>query len=175
MANETVMKVFHAARQDLEIFVNLTGRAPAPLFDTQIAAMACGYGESIAYDALVQAILKKRIDKSSRFTDWSRRPLSEAQLVYAMADATHLRDLYPKLHDKLATQHRLEWVSEEIAALSDPKLYDTEPRKCLAAAQGAQDGPGLPDRVASGGGVARAHGANAQRAARSRPEGRRAL
>jgi ribonuclease D len=127
MANTRVTKVFHAARQDLEIFVNLTGRAPAPLFDTQIGAMACGYGESIAYDALVQAILKRRIDKSSRFTDWSRRPLSEAQLAYAMADATHLRDLYPKLHDKLASQHRLEWVSEEIAALSDPRLYDTEP------------------------------------------------
>jgi ribonuclease D len=127
MANERVTKVFHAARQDLEIFVHMSGRAPWPLFDTQIAASACGYGDSIAYDALVQSVLKRRLDKSSRFTDWSRRPLSEAQLIYAMADATHLADLYPRLHDKLARAGRLDWVSEEIAALADPGLYDTEP------------------------------------------------
>jgi ribonuclease D len=127
MADEQIMKVFHAARQDLEIFVHMAGKAPAPLFDTQIAAMASGYGDSIAYDALVQAILKRRLDKSSRFTDWSRRPLSEAQLTYALADATHLRDLYPILRDSLEKAKRLDWVSEEIAALSDPGLYDTEP------------------------------------------------
>jgi ribonuclease D len=129
MANEKVMKVFHAARQDLEIFVTLAGKAPTPLFDTQIAAMAAGYGDSIAYDALVQSILKRRIDKSSRFTDWSRRPLSEAQLVYALADATHLRDLYPKLHETLDKRGRLPWVAEEIAALADPELYNTDPEK----------------------------------------------
>jgi ribonuclease D len=132
LADQRVMKVFHAARQDLEIFFRLTGTAPAPLFDTQIAAMAAGYGDSIAYDALVSAVLKRRLDKSSRFTDWSRRPLSEAQLTYALADATHLRDLYPHLRATLEKAGRLEWVAEEIAALADPALYDTEPENAWA-------------------------------------------
>ena len=123
-----ITKVFHAARQDLEIFFHLNDRkVPAPLFDTQIAAMAGGHGDSIAYDALVSAVLNKRIDKSSRFTDWSRRPLSEDQIAYARADVTHLRDLYPLLVNDLKKAGRLDWVADEIESLRDPSLYDTEP------------------------------------------------
>jgi ribonuclease D len=127
MANERVLKIFHAARQDLEIFLKLGGKLPRPLFDTQIAAMACGYGDTVAYDALVQQILKRRLDKSSRFTDWSRRPLSESQLVYALADVTHLRDMYPKMRAKLETEDRLGWLDEEHANLLNPDIYDTTP------------------------------------------------
>jgi ribonuclease D len=122
-----VLKVFHAARQDLEIFLKMAARLPAPVFDTQIAAMACGYGDTIAYDALVQQVLKRRLDKSSRFTDWSRRPLSEAQLAYALADVTHLRDLYPKISYKLEAENRLSWLDEEHGNLLDPSIYDTTP------------------------------------------------
>lgn len=127
MADTRVLKVFHAARQDLEIFLKIGGALPEPLFDTQIGAMACGYGDSIAYDALVQQVLKRRLDKSSRFTDWSRRPLSEAQLAYALADVTHLRDVYPRMHDKLEQENRLDWLAEEHANLTDPHIYDTTP------------------------------------------------
>lgn len=127
LANKKITKVFHAARQDLEIFFHLSGAVPSPLFDTQIAAMACGHGDSIAYDALVSSVLKQRIDKSSRFTDWSRRPLSDAQLAYAAADVTHLRDLYPRLRGELEKEGRLEWVADEIDSLTDPALYDTDP------------------------------------------------
>lgn len=127
MANKKVLKVFHAARQDLEIFLKLGDALPHPVFDTQIAAMACGYGDSIAYDALVQQMLKRRLDKSSRFTDWSRRPLSDAQLAYAVADVTHLRDLYPRMHEKLEREQRLDWLDEEHAKLLDPEVYDTTP------------------------------------------------
>ncbi len=127
MSAPHVLKVFHAARQDLEIFHRLMGALPAPLFDTQIGAMACGYGESIAYDALVQAMLRERVDKSSRFTDWSRRPLSEAQLTYALADVTHLRALYPIMAEDLAAKGRAHWLHEEHASLIDPDNYDTTP------------------------------------------------
>jgi len=129
MANKKVLKVFHAARQDLEIFLKLGESLPHPVFDTQIAAMACGYGDSIAYDALVQQMLKRRLDKSSRFTDWSRRPLSDAQLAYAVADVTHLRDLYPRMHEKLEREQRLDWLDEEHGKLLDPEIYDTTPEK----------------------------------------------
>jgi len=123
-----IVKVFHAGRQDLEIFFKLLdGVMPAPVFDTQIAGMALGYGDSIAYDALVQALLKRKVDKTSRFTDWSRRPLSEQQLVYALADATHLRDLYPLMHGKLEALGRLDWIADELAGLVDPAAYDLEP------------------------------------------------
>jgi len=128
MTDESLAKVFHAARQDVEIFSNLKG-LPKNLFDTQIAAMAAGYGEQIAYDALVRQILRIEIDKSSRFTDWARRPLSEAQLDYALADVTHLAKLYPKLKDKLEKSGRLAWVGEEMAALCDPATYDVDPEK----------------------------------------------
>ena len=127
MADEKVLKVFHAARQDLEIFLKLGGQLPHPVFDSQIAAMACGYGDTVAYDALVQQVLKRRLDKSSRFTDWSRRPLSESQLAYALADVTHLRDLYPRMHQKLEKENRLSWLDEEHDYLLDPEIYDTTP------------------------------------------------
>ena len=127
LANPKVLKVFHAARQDLEIFHRLMGALPAPLFDTQIGAMACGFGESIAYDGLVQALLKQKVDKSSRFTDWSRRPLSESQLEYALADVTHLRDIYPIMAGDLTARGRMHWLDEEHAALIDPDNYDTSP------------------------------------------------
>jgi ribonuclease D len=97
------------------------------VFDTQIAAMALGHGDSIAYDALVQTVLKRKVDKTSRFTDWSRRPLSDQQLAYALADATHLRDIYPKLHGQLEQRGRLEWIADELAALVNPAIYDLEP------------------------------------------------
>jgi ribonuclease D len=129
MLDKSVLKVFHAARQDLEIILKLAGALPAPLFDSQIAAMACGFGDSIAYDALVQTVLKRRLDKSSRFTDWSRRPLSDAQLTYALADVTHLRDLYPLMHQKLESEDRLGWLAEEHGKLLDPEIYDMTPEK----------------------------------------------
>jgi ribonuclease D len=126
MRDTAVLKVFHAARQDVEIFNNL-GAIPTPLFDTQIAGMAAGFGEQIAYDALVRKILKIDLDKSHRFTDWARRPLSEAQLTYAIADVTHLAELYPILHARLEKAARLSWVTEEMAAMTDPALYDVDP------------------------------------------------
>src|SRR5579863_10193769 len=128
MANARIEKVFHAARQDVEIFANL-GVIPRPLFDTQIAAMAAGFGEQVAYDALVRQMLKIGIDKSSRFTDWARRPLSQAQLDYALADVTHLAALFPLLRDRLAAEGRLAWVTEEMESLVDPANYDPDPEK----------------------------------------------
>ena len=126
MRDTQVLKVFHAARQDVEIFNNL-GAIPTPLFDTQIAGMAAGYGEQIAYDALVRRILKIDLDKSSRFTDWARRPLSDNQLTYAIADVTHLAALYPILRAQLEKAGRLGWVTEEMEAMRDPALYDVDP------------------------------------------------
>jgi ribonuclease D len=126
LADPAIEKVFHAARQDIEIFNNL-GVIPNPLFDTQIAAMAAGFGEQVAYDALVRQMLKAEVDKSSRFTDWARRPLSEAQLDYALADVTHLAELYPILRQRLEASGRLAWVEEEMRAITDPALYDVEP------------------------------------------------
>ena len=126
LADKNIEKVFHAARQDVEIFNNL-GVLPKPLFDTQVAGMAAGFGEQIAYDALVRAMLKIDIDKSSRFTDWSRRPLSDAQLEYALADVTHLAKLYPMLRGRLEKAGRLSWVIDEMAALTDPAIYDSAP------------------------------------------------
>lgn len=126
MADAKIEKVFHAARQDVEIFNNL-GVIPKPLFDTQIAAMAAGFGEQIAYDAIVRQMLRIDIDKSSRFTDWSRRPLSQAQLDYAAADVVHLAALFPILRQKLEREGRLAWVEEEMADLVDPSNYDMSP------------------------------------------------
>ena len=126
MGNPAIEKVFHAARQDLEIFFNL-GTLPKPLFDTQIAAMAAGFGEQVAYDALVRQMLKVDLDKSSRFTDWARRPLSDNQLTYALADVTYLAKLYPQLRQRLESEGRLAWVATEMAALGDPANYDVEP------------------------------------------------
>ncbi|HZZ88175.1 MAG TPA: ribonuclease D [Caulobacteraceae bacterium] len=126
MRDTRILKVFHAARQDVEIFHNL-GAIPRPLFDTQIAGMAAGFGEQIAYDALVRKILKIDLDKSHRFTDWARRPLSDAQLSYAIADVTHLAALYPILRTRLEKEGRLTWVTEEMDAMCDPALYDVDP------------------------------------------------
>jgi ribonuclease D len=126
LADPKIMKVFHAARQDLEIFNNL-GVMPAPLFDSQIAAMAAGFGEQVAYDALVRQMLKVELDKSSRFTDWARRPLTSAQFEYAVADVTYLAKLYPKLRDRLEADGRMAWVAGEMQALSDPANYDVNP------------------------------------------------
>ena len=126
MRDESILKVFHAARQDVEIFNNLQAM-PRPLFDTQVAGMAAGFGEQIAYDALVRQMLKIDLDKSSRFTDWARRPLSDNQLTYALADVTHLAALYPILQDRLAKEGRLGWVTDEMANLTDPAIYDVEP------------------------------------------------
>jgi ribonuclease D len=126
LRDPAILKVFHAARQDVEIFNNL-GAMPGPLFDTQIAGMAAGFGEQIAYDALTRRILKIDLDKSHRFTDWARRPLSEAQLSYALADVTHLARLYPILRAQLEKAGRLSWVTEEMEAMRDPALYDVDP------------------------------------------------
>jgi ribonuclease D len=127
MRNEAVLKVFHAARQDLEIFHKNMGAMPKPVFDTQVAAMVCGFGDQAAYDTLAAKLAKAHIDKSSRFTDWSRRPLSERQLQYAIADVTHLRVVYEKLQAKLQKNSRAEWLTEEMQLLTDPATYDTEP------------------------------------------------
>jgi ribonuclease D len=127
MADERIIKVFHAARQDIEIFVKQAGAVPRPIFDTQVAAMVCGYGDQVSYDQLVQRIAGKQIDKSSRFTDWARRPLSTKQAAYAITDVTYLRDIYRSLAAQLAKQGRTEWVAEEMAVLSDPQTYRTDP------------------------------------------------
>ncbi len=127
MANPGVVKVFHAARQDIEIFWNLAKTIPSPMFDTQVAAMVLGYGDSISYDQLVQRTTGDTIDKSSRFTDWSRRPLSPAQLTYAISDVTHLRDVYLKLQADLEKRGRVQWVSEEMKVLTSPDTYKQEP------------------------------------------------
>lgn len=127
LADETIVKVFHAARQDIEIFVNLTGTVPTPLFDTQVAAMVMGFGEQIAYDALVRKLAGQSIDKTSRFTDWSRRPLSEKQLSYALSDVTHLRTVYDRMLEDLERTGRASWVGGEMATLADLGIYSVEP------------------------------------------------
>ena len=126
--NRNVVKVFHAARQDLEIFYLDSGIFPYPLFDTQIAAMVCGFGDQIAYETLVRQLAKQTLDKSSRFTDWSRRPLTDAQKKYALADVTHLRIIYETLSEKLLKTKRLKWVDEELKILISPKTYDFDPK-----------------------------------------------
>jgi ribonuclease D len=127
MADERVLKVFHAARQDIEIFVKQAGAVPHPIFDTQIAAMVCGYGDQVSYDQLVYRVTGDQIDKSSRFTDWSTRPLSPKQSAYAISDVTHLRDVYLSLSAQLAEQGRTGWLDEEMAVLTDIETYRTHP------------------------------------------------
>lgn len=124
-----VVKVFHAGRQDLEIFVKLYGRVPAPIFDTQIAAMALGYGESVSYASLVADVCKHSIDKSQQFTDWSIRPLTAEQLAYAADDVLYLRQVYENFIARLDRLGRVEWIKEEMANLSDPAIYTPEPEK----------------------------------------------
>jgi len=127
MRDDSVTKVFHAARQDIEIIYHLGGLIPAPLFDTQVAAMVCGFGDSISYDQLVYKVTGARIDKSSRFTDWARRPLTTKQLDYALADVTHLRDAYQFLRANLAEQNRTHWVQDEMTVLTSVATYRTDP------------------------------------------------
>ena len=123
LTNEKVLKVFHAGRQDIEIFHHLSGEVPRPVFDTQIAAMVCGFGDQVSYQSLAAKLAGARIDKGSRFTDWSRRPLSRRQLEYALADVTHLRRIYERLARELARNGRESWLKEELAALVDPASY----------------------------------------------------
>lgn len=127
MADTSVTKVFHAARQDLEIIYHLGRIIPHPIFDTQVAAMVCGFGDSVSYDQLVSRTQGVQIDKSSRFTDWSHRPLSEKQLAYALADVTHLRDVYHVLKAQLEREGRSLWLTEEMAVLESPTTYDMAP------------------------------------------------
>lgn len=127
MANPAVVKVFHAARQDIEIFVKLSGVVPQNIFDTQIAASVCGFGDSISYDNLVRAVTGVELDKSSRFTDWSHRPLTEKQRVYALADVTHLRDIYLKLVEQVTQTHRWDWVEDELDVLRSIDTYVVKP------------------------------------------------
>ncbi|MBL4907640.1 MAG: ribonuclease D [Sneathiella sp.] len=127
MQNQNVLKVFHAGRQDLEIFHHLSGDVPKPIFDTQVAAMVCGYGESVGYDTLVAKITGVGIDKSSRFTDWSRRPLTDRQLEYAQADVTHLRDVYANLKNNLESTGRADWLTSEMKVLESPDTYFIPP------------------------------------------------
>ena len=122
-----VVKVFHAARQDLEIFAIEGDTIPEPLFDTQVAAMVCGFGEQVGYETLVRKVAQAQVDKSSRFTDWSRRPLSDAQKSYALADVTHLREIYEHLSAELDASGRRAWVEEELDILRDPATYRVEP------------------------------------------------
>lgn len=127
MAAERVTKVFHAARQDVEIVWNQARIIPTPLFDTQVAAMVCGFGESVSYVNLVKQVLGRDIDKTSRFTDWARRPLTQNQLSYALGDVTHLRDLYPTIKSELENTGRTNWLDEEMADLIDPATYAADP------------------------------------------------
>jgi ribonuclease D len=128
LADEHVTKVFHAARQDIEIFVKLFGTVPHPLFDTQVAASVCGHGDSVSYDNLVRAVVGEQIDKSSRFTDWSHRPLSEKQLDYALADVTHLRNIYIQLRTEIEKARRGAWVADEMAVLESVDTYVVQPQ-----------------------------------------------
>ena len=127
MDDRDVVKVFHAARQDLEIIWKMAGRLPMPLFDTQVAAMVCGFGDQVSYSELAQSLCRASIDKSSRFTDWARRPLSQAQITYALADVTHLRDVYRALVKKLESSGRTSWLGDEMRTLTSTSTYEQHP------------------------------------------------
>ncbi len=129
MANQNVLKVFHAARQDLEIFYHLYKVLPTPIYDTQVAAMVCGFGEQVAYNALVRELTGKELEKNAQFTDWSRRPLSPKQIRYALDDVVYLRDVYEKLHARLVAKGREEWVFEEMTILNSPRTYQNPPQE----------------------------------------------
>lgn len=129
LMDKKITKVMHAARQDMEIFFKLCNAVPEPVFDTQMAAMALGFGDSVGYMSLVKGRLGINLDKGARFTDWSRRPLSDKQLNYAIGDVTHLRDLYPSMVEELTDKKRLDWVSEEMTGQLDPRLYEFAPER----------------------------------------------
>ncbi len=139
--NANVTKVFHAARQDLEIFLHLMDEMPKQVFDTQIAAMVCGFGEAVGYDHLIAKLTKVHLDKSPRFTDWSIRPLSERQIKYALADVTHLRNAYEKLLLRLNKENRHSWIAEEMAILTNPATYFTNPRQVYEKIKGRGKNP----------------------------------
>ena len=168
MADPTVLKVFHAARQDLEIFFQLSGQVPHPVFDTQIAAMVCGFGDAVSYETLVRRLAGAGLDKASRFTDWAHRPLTDRQIEYALADVVHLRTVYERLQQILGKNGRSHWFAEEMANLVDPAIYRTEPNEAWRRfrLRGRADGRFL--------GVLRAVAAWREAAAQSRdlPRGR---
>jgi ribonuclease D len=137
MADEKVVKAFHAARQDVEIIFVAAGTIPKPLFDTQVAAMVCGFGEQVSYEGLVRSLAKAKVDKSSRFTDWSRRPLSDRQLAYALSDVTHLRTIYVKLKAELDRSGREPWLQEEMAVLTSPEPTGATRKRRGAASSSA--------------------------------------
>jgi len=141
MADPSVKKVFHAGRQDMEIFYRLMKRTPAPVFDTQIAAMVCGYGDQIGYDKLVAAITHHKIDKGTRFTNWAERPLSQEQLVYALSDVTHLCKVYEHLQKMLSSTGRSNWASEELQSLVDPSTYEIDPDNAWKRLKARTDKP----------------------------------
>lgn len=149
LSNQSVLKVFHAARQDIEIFFHLTGQVPAPLFDTQVAAMVCGFGDQVGYEQLVRTIARKGLDKSSRFTDWARRPLSDRQLSYALADVVHLRPIFEDLEKQLQKSGRAEWVTEEMAVLTDPATYELDPKLAWRRIKTRTNEPSFRARVAA--------------------------
>jgi ribonuclease D len=127
MADSSVLKVFHAARQDIEIFFQLSGKVPHPVFDTQVAAMVCGFGDAASYETLVRRLAGAHLDKASRFTDWAHRPLTDRQIQYALADVVHLRTVYERLQQILGKNGRAAWFAEEMGALVDPAIYCTDP------------------------------------------------
>ena len=129
LVDPAVLKVFHAARQDIEVFHHLTGKIATPIFDTQIAAMVCGFGEAVSYEKLVNRLAGAEVDKTMRFTDWARRPLTDRQILYALSDVSHLRPIYEHLSAELERSGRRSWLDEELAALSDPKIYQGDPRE----------------------------------------------
>jgi ribonuclease D len=141
MADDSILKVFHAARQDLEIFHHLAGALPTPVFDTQVAAMVCGFGDSVGYEALITQLVNAKVDKGSRFTDWTLRPLSDRQLDYAMADVTHLRLAYEKLAAKLHANNREAWLEEEMAVLENPNTYTGNPTEAFRRIKARSTGP----------------------------------
>ena len=143
MANPKVMKVFHAARQDVEIFFNLTGKVPTPMFDTQVAAMVCGFGDSASYETLAGQLAGAKVDKSSRFTDWSNRPLTEKQIEYALGDVSHLRKVYVKLRERLEKTGRAEWVREEMEELTATSTYNVDPQEIWRRFKWRADKPRL--------------------------------
>src|ERR1041384_7618640 len=129
MVNEQALKVFHSARQDIEIVHHLAGVIPHPIFDTQVAAMVCGFGEAVSYVNLVKQVTHHDLDKTSRFTDWARRPLSQKQLTYALGDVVHLRDIYRHLKAELEREGRAGWLDEEMATLTEPSTYEANPEQ----------------------------------------------
>ncbi len=143
MANTRVLKVFHAARQDVEIFYNLTGQIPQPMFDTQVAAMVCGFGEAASYETLADKLANAKIDKSSRFTDWTHRPLTEKQIDYALGDVSHLRTVYVKLRDQLLKTNRIDWVQEEMEFLTSLSTYKIDPQEVWRRFKWRADKPRL--------------------------------